>query len=55
MDEDMFKGRGRVPLWFRFSLWLDDALDWWNDNWDRVTPWFLGGIGTGLLTVMFIV
>ena len=54
MDDTMFRKRG-VPLLFRLWLWFDEAKDWAEENWERVTAWALAVVGTGLLSVMFIV
>ena len=55
MEEDMFRRKGGLPLSYRIWLWVDDTKDWFIDNYERVTPWFIGGVGIGLLTVTFIV
>ena len=53
--DDLFRRRVRVPLWVRLVFLADDLWEWWQDNWDRITPWVMGIVGLGLAIVTFIV
>lgn len=55
MDEDMFRQLRRERLLRDIIWWFEDRWDWWQDNWDAITPWFIAGVGTGILSVTFIV
>ncbi len=39
----------------RIDNWVEDRCDWWEANWDVITPWFMVVIGAGILSVTFIV
>ncbi len=39
----------------RIDNWVEDRWEWWQTNWDVITPWFMVVVGAGILSVTFIV
>ena len=55
MDEDMFRRRGGPPIRVRLAWLYDDVTEWWEENWEAITPWFMAVVGAVLLSATFIV